>query len=91
MRGAVHPPCQARQVTTTGQQARTRADAVLRAGVVVVVVGLLCLLVAIIPLFFSSVHLPGVMWFAAMLTGVGLLVVFAGLTMGARGRRGTGR
>jgi len=70
---------------------RTAADTVMRAGVVVTVIGLVCLLVAIIPLFVSSAHLPSAMWFAAMLTGVGLLIGFIGLAMGARRRRGSGR
>lgn len=67
------------------------ADVMLRAGVVVTVVGFGCLLVAIIPLFASSVHLPGVMWFASMLIAVGLVVVFVGLVLAARGRRGPRR
>lgn len=76
---------------TSVDRSRTTADTVMRTGVVVTVIGLACLLVAITPLVFASLHLPGVMWFAAMLTGVGLFVSFVGLAMGARRRRGAGR
>jgi hypothetical protein len=76
---------------TSHDHPRTAADTVMRAGAVVTAVGMVCLLVAIIPLFVSSAHLPSAMWFAAMLTGVGLLIGFVGLAMGARRRRGTGR
>lgn len=65
----------------------TRADRVLRIGGVITVVGLLCALVALLPLVVPSLDLPPVMWFLAMLTGVGLVVVFVGLAMGARQRR----
>lgn len=78
-------------MTTNREQARSGADTVMRVGVGVAVVGLVSLLVAIIPLVVSSLHLPGVMWFAAMLTGLGLLIAFVGLAIGARGRRGAGR
>jgi hypothetical protein len=40
-----------------------------------------------LPLVIPSLELPGAMWFLAMLTGVGLIVVFVGLAMGARARR----
>jgi hypothetical protein len=43
--------------------------------------------VALIPLIVPSVELPSVMWFLAMLTGVGLIVVFVGLAMASRQRR----
>jgi len=76
---------------TSGHPTASRADLVLRVGVVITAVGLVCLVVALIPLVASSVRLPGVMWFAAMLTGGGLVVAFAGLALAARGRRGSGR
>jgi hypothetical protein len=65
----------------------TSADRVLRAGAVITVIGLACTLVAILPLMIPSLELPSVMWFLAMLTGVGLIVVFVGLSMQARSRR----
>jgi hypothetical protein len=67
--------------------ASSSADRVLRIGGVITVVGLLFTVIAMLPLVFPSLELPGAMWFLAMLTGVGLIVVFVGLAMGARGRR----
>jgi hypothetical protein len=57
-------------------------------GIVVTVIGLLFTLVAILPLLVPGLQMPGVMWFLAMLTGVGLIIVFAGLAMGSRTRTG---
>jgi hypothetical protein len=65
----------------------TPADRVLRIGGVITVVGLVFTAIAMLPLLVPSLELPGAMWFLAMLTGVGLIVVFIGLVMGARGRR----
>lgn len=63
------------------------ADRVLRLGGLLTAVGLVFLLIALLPLVVPSVEMPGVMWFLAMLTGVGLIVMFVGLTMQARQRR----
>ena len=63
------------------------ADRVLRIGGWVTVVGLVFTVIAMLPLVVPSLELPGAMWFLAMLTGVGLIIVFVGLAMGARGRR----
>jgi hypothetical protein len=63
------------------------ADRVLRVGGAITVVGLVFTVIAMLPLLVPSLELPGAMWFLAMLTGVGLIVVFVGLAMGARGRR----
>jgi hypothetical protein len=65
----------------------TPADRVLRIGGWITAAGLVFTLIAIIPLVLPSVQLPGAMWFLSMLTGVGLIVVFVGLVMGARERR----
>lgn len=65
----------------------TRADRVLRIGGVITAAGLVFTLVALLPLVVPTLDLPPVMWFLAMLTGVGLIVVFVGLAMGARQRR----
>lgn len=67
--------------------APSSADRVLRIGGVITAVGIVFTLIAILPLIIPSLDLPGAMWFLAMLTGVGLIVVFVGLAMGARGRR----
>ena len=63
------------------------ADRVLRVGAALTVIGLLCAVVALLPLVVPDLELPPAMWFLAMLTGVGLIVVFVGLAMGARSRR----
>jgi multisubunit Na+/H+ antiporter MnhB subunit len=63
------------------------ADRVLRIGGVITAIGIVCTLIAMLPLVIPSLELPGAMWFLAMLTGVGLIVVFVGLAMGARARR----
>jgi hypothetical protein len=63
------------------------ADRVLRIGGAITAIGIVCTLVAMLPLVIPSLELPGAMWFLAMLTGVGLVVVFVGLVMGARRRR----
>ena len=41
-------------------------------------------LFALLPLLVPSLDLPPAMWFLSMLTGVGLVIVFVGLAMGAR-------
>lgn len=63
------------------------ADRVLRIGGWITLVGLVFTLIAMLPLIVPSLEFPGAMWFLAMLTGVGLIVVFAGLVMGSRERR----
>lgn len=66
--------------------AREPGDRLMRAGVVVTVVGLVFTAVAMVPLVVPSVQLPPAMWFLAMLTGVGLLMVLGGLLWSARAR-----
>lgn len=65
----------------------TPADRVLRIGGVITAAGLVFTLIACLPLVFPSLELPSAMWFLAMLTGVGLIVVCIGLVLGARERR----
>lgn len=67
------------------------ADRILRIGVVVTVIGLVCTVIAIIPLFAPAIVMPGAMWFLAMLTGVGLAIMIAGLAVQSRSRRLPGR
>jgi len=62
-------------------------DRLLRAGLVITIIGLGCALVAITPLFLPEVRLSGVWWFLSMLTGVGLAVVIIGLLRSSRARR----
>lgn len=63
------------------------ADRTLRIGAVVTLVGLAFTVIAMLPLIFPDLALPGVFWFLAMLTGVGLFIVIIGLIQGARQRR----
>ena len=63
------------------------ADRILRIGGWITALGLFFTLVAIIPLILPSVEMPSIMWGLSMLTGVGLIIVFVGLVVGARQRR----
>jgi len=67
--------------------ADSRSDTVLRFGAGITVLGLVFTLIAISPLVFPSLELPGALWFLSMLTGVGIIVICAGLVMSARSRR----
>lgn len=62
-------------------------DRLLRAGAIVTVIGLVCTLVAMLPLLIPSLELPSAMWFLAMITGIGLAMVIAGFAVSARSRR----
>ena len=64
-----------------------RADLVMRVGAIVTAIGLACTVVAILPLLLPSLTMPSAMWFLAMLTGVGIIIVCVGLVMSARSRR----
>jgi VIT1/CCC1 family predicted Fe2+/Mn2+ transporter len=59
----------------------------MRIGVGVTVAGLLATVIAMLPLIFPDITLPGVWWFLAMITGVGLALVIFGLVLAARERR----
>ncbi len=65
----------------------TSSDWVLRIGALITALGLIFAMIALLPLVFPDVEMPGALWFLAMLTGVGLMVVFVGLVMSARQRR----
>lgn len=67
--------------------ARAPGDRILRVGAVVTVIGLICTLIAMIPLVAPSVELPSAWWFLSMITGVGLALVIVGLAVSARSRR----
>ena len=62
-------------------------DRTLRIGAAVTLVGLVFVLIALLPMVNPGITLPGVFWFLAMLTGVGLIIVIVGLVQGARQRR----
>ncbi len=59
----------------------------MRVGAVVTVVGLVCTLIALLPLVVDSLELPSLWWWLSMLTGVGLALVIVGLWRSARQRR----
>lgn len=63
------------------------ADRLLRLGAVVMGVGLVCTLIALLPLFVPSAEMSSAWWFLSMLTGVGLAMVIAGLLVGSRSRK----
>lgn len=62
-------------------------DRTLRIGAIVTLVGLAFAVIALLPMVVPGLTLPGVFWFLAMLTGVGLIIVLIGLVQGARQRR----
>ncbi|MFZ9986532.1 MAG: hypothetical protein ACO3ID_04215 [Candidatus Nanopelagicales bacterium] len=66
---------------------RAPGDRLLRIGGVVTVVGLICTVIAMLPLVFPGLALPSAWWFLSMITGVGLALVIAGLAVSARSRR----
>lgn len=62
-------------------------DRLMRVGTVITIVGLVCTVIAIIPLVAPTVELPSAWWFLSMLIGVGLALVIAGLLRSSRSRR----
>jgi uncharacterized sodium:solute symporter family permease YidK len=64
-----------------------KADRTLRVGIAVTVLGLICALIALSPLVIPNWQPSGVWWFLSMLIGVGLIIIFLGLTRSARSRR----
>lgn len=64
-----------------------RSDRILRAGILVTVIGLVITVIAMLPLLIEDLNLPGYWWFLSMITGVGLLLIIWGLAVGARERR----
>jgi hypothetical protein len=68
------------------ERRRNRSDRVIRAGVVITVLGIIFSLIALLPLV-SDVELPSMWWFLSMVTGIGLATILVGLTMSAKSRR----
>lgn len=62
-------------------------DRLMRIGAVVTVIGLVCTIIAMLPLVVPGLVLPSAWWFLSMITGVGLALVIAGLAVSARSRR----
>lgn len=61
-------------------------DRILRIGLIVTALGLLAVVIAVLPLLIPTLEPSGVWWFLAMITGVGLAIVIAGLVISARER-----
>lgn len=64
-----------------------RGDRILRFGLVTTCLGLVCTVVACLPLLFPALHMSSAWWFLAMLTGVGLIIVMIGLVLSGGDRR----
>ena len=62
-------------------------DRLMRIGAVVTVIGLICTVIAMLPLVLPGLELPSLWWFLSMITGVGLALVIVGLGVSARSRR----
>lgn len=67
--------------------AGSTGDRLLRIGAAVTVIGLICTVIAMLPLVVTGLELPSAWWFLSMITGVGLALVIAGLAVSARSRR----
>lgn len=62
-------------------------DRLMRVGAIVTGVGIVCTVIAILPLVIPSLDLPSTWWFLSMLIGVGLALVIVGLLRSSRARR----
>jgi hypothetical protein len=62
-------------------------DRLLRAGAVVTLIGIVATIIAMLPLVIPNLSMPPVMWFSAMVIGIGLALVIAGFAVSARARR----
>jgi hypothetical protein len=67
--------------------AHMRGDFVMRLGIIVTVFGMLCTLVAILPLINSNLHLGSYWWLLSMSTGLGLALILLGLRRSSRSRK----
>jgi len=67
--------------------AHMRGDFVMRLGITVTVFGMLCTLVAILPLINSNLHLGSYWWLLSMSTGLGLALILLGLRRSSRSRK----
>ena len=63
----------------------SRGDQLMRFGAYVLVAGMLCTLVAILPLF-TSLELPSFWWGLSMLSGFGLAMILVGLRRSSKAR-----
>jgi len=63
-----------------------RGDKMMRIGAVIMVFGMICAVIAILPLFFSSLNLGSFWWGLSMLSGLGLALVLIGLRQSSKVR-----
>ena len=64
-----------------------RGDRLMRIGVVLTVIGMLCGIYAMLPLILHSLKPNSTLWPFSMLTGVGLFLVLLGLRRSSRVRK----
>ncbi len=64
-----------------------RGDRLMRIGIVLLVTGIVCTLIAILPLVISNLSLPSYWWGLSMLTALGLALILTGLRQSSRTRR----
>lgn len=64
-----------------------RGDRLMRIGIVLLVAGIVCTLIAILPLVISDLSLPSFWWGLSMLTALGLAFILTGLRQSSRTRR----
>ena len=58
----------------------------MRIGIVLLVTGMICTLIAVLPLVISGLNLPSFWWGLSMLTAVGLAVILVGLRSSSKTR-----
>jgi hypothetical protein len=63
----------------------TKGDHLMRYGAIVLVLGMICTAIAILPLF-TNLNLPSIWWGLSMLTGLGLGMILVGLRRSAKSR-----
>ena len=62
-----------------------RGDRLMRAGAVILAIGMVFTLIAILPLF-TDLDLPSILWGLSMFTGVGLAMILIGLRRSSKTR-----
>jgi hypothetical protein len=63
----------------------TKGDQLMRYGAIVLVLGMICTAIAILPLF-TDLDLPSIWWGLSMLTGLGLGMILVGLKVSSKKR-----
>jgi hypothetical protein len=63
-----------------------RGEKLMKIGGIVLVTGMICTAIAILPLFFTNLDLPSIWWFLSMLSGVGLALILFGLRRSSKVR-----